>query len=73
MHYEIFEGDPSKPEVWDRLDAFLKRGWPSEWGWNKENRATCIDTGGHRTELVYKFCQPREARRIWAVKAAEVA
>jgi len=31
-------------------------------------RATCIDSGGHNTQAVYKYVHPREGKRIFAIK-----
>ena len=31
-------------------------------------RATCIDSGGHHTQAVYKYVAPREGKRIFAIK-----
>lgn len=70
VHYEIIPGDPSKPEVWQRLDAFLRSMWPHELGADFKISAACIDSGGHHTEMTYRFCQPRAARNIWAIKGS---
>lgn len=70
IHYEILPGDPSKPEIWDRLDDFLRMSWPSAWGVPMRISATCVDTGGHSTEMVYRFCQPRASRNVWAIKGS---
>jgi len=70
VHYEIFPGDPSKPEVWGRLDEFLRSSFPSAWGIPFRIRATCIDTGGHHTEMAYRYCQPKASRNIWAIKGS---
>ena len=34
---------------------------------------TCIDSGGHFTDEVYKFCKKRETRRVFAVKGSSIA
>ena len=70
VHYEILPGDPSKPEIWNRLDEFLKSSFPSAWGVPFRIRATCIDSGGHHTEMAYRFCQPKASRNIWAIKGS---
>ena len=73
VYYKILPGDPTKPYVWDDLDKFLQRAWPSEWGINLSISATCVDTGGHSTQQAYNFCQPRAHRNIWAVKGSSWA
>lgn len=73
VHYEILPGDPSKPEIWSRLDELLKSSWESAWGVQFRIRATCIDSGGHHTEMAYRFCQPKASRNIWAIKGSSWA
>ena len=31
-------------------------------------KGACIDSGGHHTQEVYKFCKARIGRRVWAIK-----
>jgi phage terminase large subunit GpA-like protein len=68
--YEVLEGDPDLPEVWERLDELLKRQWYRADGVPFTIMATCIDSGGANTQAVYNFCRRRTARRIWAIKGA---
>lgn len=68
VHTEVLEGDPSQPEVWERLDALLLRPWFRADGREFRIAAACIDSGGHRTQYVYAFCRSRVARRVWAIK-----
>jgi phage terminase large subunit GpA-like protein len=70
IHYEIIPGDPSKPEVWNRLDELLLRGFDYEEGNRFVISATCVDSGGGYTEAVYRFCRPRLARSVWAIKGS---
>ncbi|MCK5932925.1 MAG: phage terminase large subunit family protein [Fulvimarina manganoxydans] len=63
-----FPGDPSGPQVWQRLDEWLRREWASERGPSLPLRAVCIDTGGHHTRAAYDFCRPRGYRNVWAIK-----
>lgn len=70
IHYEILAGDPSKPELWERLDAFLQSALPTDHGGAMRISATCIDSGGHYTETTYRFCQPRAHRNVWAIKGS---
>jgi phage terminase large subunit GpA-like protein len=32
IDYQIFSGDPAKPEVWQKLDTYLKKPWRHESG-----------------------------------------
>ncbi|MGF7175857.1 phage terminase large subunit family protein [Azospirillum doebereinerae] len=64
----VLPGDPAKPEVWNRLDALLKRPFRKPDGTTLDARAACIDSGGHHTQEVYAFCNRRRTRRVWAIK-----
>ncbi|WP_081581606.1 phage terminase large subunit family protein [Pararhodospirillum photometricum] len=70
VHYEVLEGDPGQPEVWSRLDALLSRTWLRADGRPFVIAAACIDSGGHHTQDVYRFCRGKLTRRIWAIKGA---
>ena len=67
---ERFPGDPSGPQVWQRLDEWLSGTWTSEKGPQMALRAVCVDTGGHHTRAAYEFCRSRHHRRIWAIKGS---
>jgi phage terminase large subunit GpA-like protein len=69
IHYEIFPGDPAKAELWERLDEFLASSFPHAYGAMRIS-ATCVDSGGQHTEMCYRFCQPRAARNVWAIKGS---
>jgi phage terminase large subunit GpA-like protein len=66
--YKTIYGDPSGPLVWRDLDEFLYGVYEHEYGEEMAVRATCIDSGGHHTQAVYKYVSTREARRIFAIK-----
>lgn len=68
IQYEIIHGDPENKEVWDRLDDFLSRTWKYADGEEIGIACTCVDSGGHKTDSVYKFCKPRAKRGIYAIK-----
>jgi len=68
IEYKIFWGDPSTQEVWNDLDAFLKKVYTTESGKKLQIKVSCIDSGGHHTQNVYDFCRPRQARMIFPVK-----
>ena len=56
--------------VWDNLDAFLSQSFEKPDGSKLKITVTCVDSGGHRTNQVYKFCKPRFNRRIFAIKGS---
>lgn len=69
IDYKVLWGDPSAPQLWDELDAYLSQRFAHETlaeGLTIE--AACIDTGGHHTLSAYAFCRGKERRRIWAIK-----
>lgn len=68
IEYHIIRGDLNKPDVWQELDEYLSRTWAKEDGKKFGIACTCIDSGGHFTQDVYKFTKPRESRRIYAIK-----
>lgn len=66
--HHVIEGDPDTAELWDRVDAYLKRRWRRADGRPFEVMAACVDSGGHHTQRVYEFAKARLGRRIWAIK-----
>ena len=67
IDYEIFEGDPQSSELWERVDAYLKRSWYRYDGREYTIAAACIDSG-YATQEVYKFAKARLGRKIYATK-----
>ena len=68
IEYHVLYGDPAGAELWDRLDQKLRAEFSHELGMRVRIAATCIDSGGHFTQQVYRFCKPRFKRRVYAVK-----
>jgi phage terminase large subunit GpA-like protein len=68
--YEVLHGDPAQQRVWDDLDGLLLEQYRREDGQALRIRATCIDTGGHHGEAVYRFTKSRRNRRVFATKGA---
>lgn len=66
--YEVFEGSPSTPDPWKKLDDFLRNTWSRADGRKFAIEAACVDSGGHHTQRVYEYCKARLGRRIWAIK-----
>ena len=73
VDYRIFPMDPGRSETWSALDAFLKTPYRHEAGADMLIRGVCVDSGGHHTETVYRFCRPRLMDRVWAVKGSSWA
>jgi phage terminase large subunit GpA-like protein len=68
IQYHIIPGNPALPEIWQELDTYLDRQWKRADGSSAVIAAACIDSGGHHTTEVYKYCKRREHRRIFAIK-----
>lgn len=66
--YNVIHGNMLTDEPWKELDEFLKETFTHESGHKMPIYAVGMDSGGHFTKQVYKFCAAREARRIFAVK-----
>lgn len=70
IKYVIFPGDTSQPRVWNDLDQFLQRTWQTDDGRSLPITMALVDSGGHRTDEVYNFCKPRQARGIYAIRGS---
>lgn len=70
IDYNIVMGNPGLKEFWDRVLKELDRTYKHESGLELKTVAACIDTGGHFTNQVYKFCKDNESRRLYAIKGA---
>lgn len=68
IEYRVFYGDPSAPQVWRDLDGLLSQTYEHESGEILQIMASCIDSGGHYTQSVYKYAAAREGRRVFAIK-----
>lgn len=66
VDYRVFWGDPNTDEPWNRLDELLfKHQYVHESGSLMSIAVTCIDSGGHHTDVVYEYCDRRRERRVW--------
>ena len=72
IKYAALYGDTGnmQDQVWVDLDTFLSQTFEKPDGTKLKIIATCIDSGGHRSNQVYKFCKPRFNRRIFAIKGS---
>lgn len=72
IKYAVLYGDNSDVEkqVWKDLDVFLAQSFTKADGSKLKIVRTCIDSGGHRTNQVYKFCKARIDRGIFAIKGS---
>ncbi|WP_217562765.1 phage terminase large subunit family protein [Paenibacillus sp. GbtcB18] len=68
IQYHVIYGDLKQLQVWKDLDEFLSRTWEDAEGKKFPIAMTCMDSGGHFTNEVYKFCKARMSRRIFPIK-----
>jgi len=63
IEYGDFQGDPRQPGVWDYIDRFIyRRIFIFADGTAARIRLTFVDSGGHCTTDVYKYCKLRSPR-----------
>lgn len=63
----VLPGSTDQPEPWRELDALLDHEYRHASGQRLSVQATCIDSGGHRTTMVYDYAARKAARRVYAV------
>lgn len=68
IRYSVIYGDLKLNNIWDDLDKLLDQTFTRADGAKLKIICTCIDSGGHFTNQVYKFCKTRVAKRIFAIK-----
>lgn len=64
----IIWGKPDEPLVWSELDDHITRTWRFANGTGLLVSCTFVDSGGHYTDEVYKYCGPRLQNRVFAIK-----
>ena len=67
IEYRVFYGDPGLKDVWQALDDFLSKTWAYANCEKLGLSCTCIDSAGHFTDEVYKFCKTRARRNIFPI------
>ena len=68
IEYGIILGKPDQQSTWDSLDDKLAQVWHFANGKGLIIACTGIDSGGHFTDEVYKYCKKNEYRRVFALK-----
>lgn len=73
--YGVILGKPEDATTWAKLDDVLMRGqdgrddaWQGKDGRKFVIQATAIDTGGHNTMHVYRYCRARDVKRVFAIR-----
>jgi phage terminase large subunit GpA-like protein len=66
-------GDPGRETTWHELDQFLRQKFDHVGGQKLPISCVCVDSGGHHTEWVYRFCLGKIDRRIFPTRGGNVA
>ena len=66
----VIMGDPNENEVWLRLDDVIDHVYKFENGRGLRIMLTFVDSGGNKTQSVYKQCRARGNKRVFAIKGA---
>lgn len=70
LYRDIIYEDPAKDETWEHLEELLDEELHFLDGTGLNIATTCIDTGGHYTNNVYKFIKKmkQKGKRIYGIK-----
>lgn len=68
IEYGFVFGKPNFQSTWDSLEDKISKTYSFANGCGLLIACTCVDSGGHYTDEVYKFCKKNEYRRVVAVK-----
>lgn len=66
-------GDPKEAAVWLRLDDVVNHVYKFANGRGLRISRTFVDSGGHKTQEVYKQCRARTGRQVFAIKGSSTA
>lgn len=66
----IIYGDPNEETVWLRLDDVLNHVYRFANGRGLRISRTFVDSGGHKTQAVYRQCRARTGRQVFAIKGS---
>jgi phage terminase large subunit GpA-like protein len=64
----VIMGDPGYNEPWERLDDVIDHVYKFKDGQGLTISMTFVDSGGHKTQEVYKQCRARLQKRVFAIK-----
>lgn len=64
----VLRGDPGQQQLWEEHDEILRRRFQTDDGRELVIESCCVDSGGHFTEQVYRYCAKRKRFRVWAIR-----
>jgi phage terminase large subunit GpA-like protein len=75
VHHQQIDGDPNTDAPWLELDQVLLRPFVHETGAKLYIQSATVDSGGHKTEAVYRFCKARlaQGRRVFPIRGASAS
>ena len=68
LEHLVLRGDPGGAALWAEHDEILRRRFSTDDGRQLSIEACAVDSGGHFTEQVYRYCAKRKRFRVWAIK-----
>jgi phage terminase large subunit GpA-like protein len=68
VEHIVLRGDPGGAALWKEHDEILRRRWRTDDGRELVIESCAVDSGGHYTEQVYRYCASRKRARVWAIK-----
>lgn len=68
LDYHVIDGSPGDDATWQSLDEILLSQHATEDGRSLRIAAAAVDTGGHFTDAVHRFCGRRAKRRVFATQ-----
>lgn len=67
IKYGYIMGNPTESLVWNQLDLIIDKAYTKASGDILKIMCVCVDSG-YNTEIVYKYCIPREHKKVFAIK-----
>jgi phage terminase large subunit GpA-like protein len=71
IEHIVLRGDPAGAALWAEHDEILRRRFTTDDGRVLVIEACAVDSGGHFTDHVYRYCAKRKRFRVWAIKGKE--
>lgn len=71
LDYNVILSDPLDTGTWAKHDEVINKVYIKGDGTKMRARASCVDSGGHRTSAVYDYCRRRADRNVYAIKGKE--
>jgi phage terminase large subunit GpA-like protein len=68
VQHIVLRGDPGSLVLWAEHDQVLRKQFKTDDGRTLLIEACAVDSGGHYTEQVYRYCHARKRQRVFAIK-----